>query len=62
MMFPKLALNFLSLRPVTFELRTFNELMSELLNQKVEVLFLVEKSMIVSVKGLVILRLNKRKS
>lgn len=60
-MFPKLALNLLSLRATAFEYRTFNELMSGLLKRKVEVLFLVEVSMIVSENSLVILRLNKRK-
>lgn len=62
MMFLNLALNMLSLRVITFEMRTFNELMSVLLNRKVEVLFLVEVSMNVSVKDLVILCLNKQKS
>ena len=61
MMFPKLALNLLSLRAMTFEQRTFNELMSGLLKRKEEVLFFVEVSMIVSENSLVILCLNKRK-
>lgn len=58
-MLPKLALNLLSLRDNTLEKMKFKVLLSGLLNLKVEVLFLAEKSMIVLVKSLVILRLNK---
>lgn len=59
-MLPKLALSLLSLRDNTLEQQTFKVLMSGLLNLKVEVLFLVEGSMIVLVKSLLILHLNKR--
>lgn len=62
MMLPKLALNFLSLRAVTFEQKTLNELMLGLLNLKVKVIFLYEESMIASIKSLVIPYLDKQKS
>ena len=60
-MFPKLDMNLLSLRVVTFEQKNFNVLMSGLLNLKAIVFFLVEESMIVLVKSLVILHLKKMK-
>lgn len=62
MMFLKLDLDFLSLRVVTFEQKTFNEMMSGLLSLKVEVIFLAEESRILLVKSLVILSFNKQKS
>lgn len=58
-MLPKLVMNLLSLRDITLEQRTFKVSTSRLLYLKVEVFFLVEESMIVSVKSIIILRLNK---
>lgn len=58
-MFPKSALSLFSLKAMTFEKRYFNELMSGLLKRKVEGFFLVEESIIMLVKSLVILRFEQ---